>query len=48
MLGLTNRIVLITLGIAPAASSGRAEVGGKIAGVVKDLIQLYRHTGEML
>ena len=36
MLGLLNRIVLITLAIMLAASSGRAEVGGKITGVVKD------------
>jgi hypothetical protein len=36
MLGLIKRIVLITLGISLAASSGRAEVGGKITGVVKD------------
>ena len=36
MSGPINRIVLITLGILLAASSGRAEVGGKITGVVKD------------
>lgn len=36
MLGLRNRIVLTTLGIALVASSGGAEVGGKITGVVKD------------
>ena len=36
MFGLIKRIVLITLGISLAASSGRAEVGGKITGVVKD------------
>ncbi len=36
MLGLIKRIVLITLEISLAASYGRAEVGGKITGVVKD------------
>jgi hypothetical protein len=36
MFGPINRIVLITLGISLAALSARAEVGGKITGVVKD------------
>src|SRR6202011_6307195 len=36
MFGPINRIVLIILGMVLAASSGRAEVGGKITGVVKD------------
>ena len=36
MLGGKNPIVLISLGILLAASAGRAEVGGKITGVVKD------------
>src|ERR1700730_5968362 len=36
MLGLTRRVVLITMGILLAASVGWAEVGGKITGVVKD------------
>ena len=36
MLGLKNNIVLIALGILLAAPAGRAQVGGKITGVVKD------------
>jgi hypothetical protein len=36
MLRRVNRIVRIILGFALAASSARAEVGGKITGVVKD------------
>lgn len=36
MLGLTRRVVPITMGILLAASVGWAEVGGKITGVVKD------------
>jgi hypothetical protein len=36
MLGLKNKIVLIALGILLAAPAGRAQVGGKITGVVND------------